>query len=295
MMIRCEVLKTTVLLLGVAAAGSAFGADSIQPAGSAAAKGYAGSQSCRECHARFYELWSTSHHGLAMQPYTRDLAEKHLTVPAAPITIGAYRYLADPIGGTVHEEGPDGPKSYTIAHTLGGKNVYYFLTPLERGRLQVLPVSYDVNRKLWFDTAGSAVRHFGSGSAADAPVHWREPVYTFNTSCFNCHVSQLARNYDTATDSYRTVWGEPGINCETCHGPAAEHIRAARAAPDGQPMKDAKLIVTRTLTQEQTNAMCGSCHAKLSPLTDSFKSGERFFDHFGLTTLEDPDFYPGFV
>ncbi|MBM3853616.1 MAG: hypothetical protein FJ399_10725, partial [Verrucomicrobia bacterium] len=30
--------------------------------------GYAGSQSCRECHERFYNLWSTSHHGLAMQP-----------------------------------------------------------------------------------------------------------------------------------------------------------------------------------------------------------------------------------
>ena len=31
---------------------------------------------------------------------------------------------------------------------------------MERGRLQVLPVAYDVNRKEWFDTAGSAMRHF---------------------------------------------------------------------------------------------------------------------------------------
>ena len=32
---------------------------------------YAGSKSCRECHERFYGLWSGSMHGLAMQPYTR--------------------------------------------------------------------------------------------------------------------------------------------------------------------------------------------------------------------------------
>ena len=35
---------------------------------------YAGSTSCRECHERFYQLWSTSMHGLAMQPYTPGFA-----------------------------------------------------------------------------------------------------------------------------------------------------------------------------------------------------------------------------
>lgn len=32
-------------------------------------KSFSDSQSCRECHERFYQLWSTSFHGLAMQPY----------------------------------------------------------------------------------------------------------------------------------------------------------------------------------------------------------------------------------
>ena len=36
-------------------------------------KGFAGSVSCRECHEKFYQLWSTSMHGLAMQPYTPNL------------------------------------------------------------------------------------------------------------------------------------------------------------------------------------------------------------------------------
>ena len=29
---------------------------------------WAGSRSCRDCHEKFYQLWSTSFHGLAMQP-----------------------------------------------------------------------------------------------------------------------------------------------------------------------------------------------------------------------------------
>ena len=30
---------------------------------------------------------------------------------------------------------------------MGGKNVYYFLTALDRGRLQTLPVAYDVEQE----------------------------------------------------------------------------------------------------------------------------------------------------
>ena len=40
---------------------------------------YAGSKSCIECHGKFYQLWSTSRHGLAMQPYTPEFARANLT------------------------------------------------------------------------------------------------------------------------------------------------------------------------------------------------------------------------
>ena len=40
------------------------------------------------------------------------------------------------------------------------------------------------------------------------------------------------------------------------------------------------------------NDMCATCHAKLVPLSTDFVSGDRFYDHFDLLTLEHPDFYP---
>ena len=45
----------------------------VKPAGSAILQElslYAGSKSCIDCHGKFYELWSTSGHDGAMQPYT---------------------------------------------------------------------------------------------------------------------------------------------------------------------------------------------------------------------------------
>jgi hypothetical protein len=72
---------------------STWAADAAGPTVSAA--GYAGSQSCRECHERFYDLWSTSHHGLAMQPYTSELARTRpylrLIQPSENVRLGSGR------------------------------------------------------------------------------------------------------------------------------------------------------------------------------------------------------------
>lgn len=59
---------------------------------------------------------------------------------------------------------PAGKKKNTVSpEVLGGKNVFYFLTPLDKGRLQTLPLAYDMGRKEWFDMAASGVRHFPGG------------------------------------------------------------------------------------------------------------------------------------
>src|SRR4030066_1308409 len=173
-----------------------------------------------------------------------------------------------------------------------GKNVYYFLTLLEKGRLQTLPLAYDVNKKEWFDTAASGIRHF-PGHEREEPVHWKEWPYTFNTACYGCHVSQLSTNYNPKTDTYKTVWAEPGINCETCHGPGDEHNKIAKATPKGQPLKEIKIISTKTMTKNQRNHLCASCNAKVTtPLTSFYSPGEKFFDHYDLVTLDNPDYYP---
>jgi tetratricopeptide (TPR) repeat protein len=253
---------------------------------------FQGSASCAECHERFYRLWAPSHHGLAMQPFSLELARERLIPQVEPLTVAdaTYQAIFDYVPGRVVERGPDGETVYPIAHALGGKNVFYFLTELERGRLQVLPVGFDLQAGEWFDTAASAMRHFSD--ASDEPLDWRHPAYTFNTSCHGCHVSQLATNYDLDTDSYRTAWVEPGINCETCHGPGDEHIRVCREAPEGQPPADLEIILTTAFDEQQMNDLCASCHAKARPLSTAYRPGDPFFDHFDLSTLEHQDYYP---
>ena len=85
-------------------------------------------------------------------------------------------------------------KEYKVLWALGGKNVYYFLTEWEGGRLQTLPLAYDVKTKKWYNNPESAIRHFpqmNQGGTQDSALSWRDRQYTFNTSCYGCHVSQL--------------------------------------------------------------------------------------------------------
>ncbi|MCU0609720.1 MAG: tetratricopeptide repeat protein, partial [Chitinispirillaceae bacterium] len=209
-----------------------------------------------------------------------------------PISIGKKQYTTEFSKGKgwVIESGPSGTKKYKIEQVLGGKDVYYFLTRFESGHLQTLPVGFDSRQKKWFDVAESAVRH--AGGIVDSALHWTDRAYTFNTSCYSCHVSQLKNSYDEKTDTYRTAWEEPGINCETCHGPSSEHNKAFKLAGRRGKPKDLKLISMKNFTHEQVNAQCSFCHAKMMPISNGFMPGDKYFDHFDLTTMEDQDFYP---
>ncbi len=257
---------------------------------------FAGSASCRGCHEKFYELWASSHHGLAMQRFTPTFAKQHLTTHTVALTIGQKLYqahIADDVGYVSEIDGND-QRKYFMEYVMGGKNIYFFLTAMDRGRLQVLPLAYDVRNKEWYDTASSMIRHFGVDREKDEALDWKDPLFTFNSSCYHCHVSQLDNTYDITTDTYQTTWSEPGINCETCHGPAKAHNEAFICSPDNPP-KDTKLVVVmqdRGYTAHQVDSSCAPCHAKMMPLTTTFMPGEDYFNHYDLVTLEDPDFYP---
>ncbi|MDZ7821721.1 MAG: cytochrome c3 family protein [Candidatus Marinimicrobia bacterium] len=255
---------------------------------------YMGSRSCRECHEAFYTLWETSYHGRAMQDFTADLHEKHLTPCDSFIVSGneEYRYIMTDSGAYMAEAGSG--KQYPLLYALGGKYVYYFLTPRENGKLQTLPLGYDVGKKEWFDITASSIRMHQSRS--DAALPWTDRRYTFNTACYACHVSQLSSEYDINRDSYTSEWREAGINCETCHGPAETHNRIFREAEKrGSQLQETYLktvVQSKGYTAEQVNASCSYCHAKMISLTPEYIPGETFFRHFDLITYENPDHYP---
>jgi tetratricopeptide (TPR) repeat protein len=261
-----------------------------------ATDGFSGSASCIQCHERFYDLWAPSMHGKAMQPVSASFIKEYQLPESGTMEIEGKLYeivYEDSLMVMIEKVGGELLNKYPLQWSLGGRNVFTFLVPLNKGKLQTIPLAYDMNRQTWFNYPESAVRHFSDQEEEDEALPWKDRMYTFNTGCYNCHVSQLSSNYDLTTDTYQTTWKESGINCETCHGPSAEHVRVClEAEKKGRVPEDLKIIVTSTFTPDQHNSSCATCHAKGSAITENYMPGELYFDHFNLVTLEDPDFYP---
>jgi hypothetical protein len=59
----------------------------------------AGSASCRDCHAGFFEKWSTSWHGLSLRPYTYVAGE--IEPPVSDFQIGEESYRVELRAGRV--------------------------------------------------------------------------------------------------------------------------------------------------------------------------------------------------
>lgn len=228
---------------------------------------YAGSSSCRDCHAPEFNNWRLSHHALAERPADSpiDLAEFPRRAQNQPITLNL--------------DGQPRP----IVRVIGLDPLRQFLTPTTGGRLQATELAYDPAHHDWFDVYGSENRQIGEWG------HWTGRGMNWNAMCAACHNTNLRKNYSPATDSYQTAMAELGVGCEACHGPMQPHVQWQRDHPPGGAPEPHGAAIDR----ERMLDVCAACHARRAELTGEFSSGNAFFNHFTLSGVDDTEtFYP---
>lgn len=71
-------------------------------------------------------------------------------------------------------------------------------------------------------------------------------------TCKTCHEELYQKNFET-TAHFKTTLGN-GHGCESCHGPGSAHVQA-----DGDVTK---IISFKSLSKQQANARCLSCHGE---------------------------------
>lgn len=246
-------------------------------------------QSCRKCHARFFSSWDKSPHGLSVHLYSRILATEQFEPLEKGLAIDDSTYTLDIRKGYVTERGslPWGGTRYQISSVMGGGRLLHFLTPLEKGKMQILPLAYDTRDKRWFDVTAEGIMHAQTGAAS-----WKEYPYTLKTDCYGCHVNRLDTNYDQNAERYADPNNYDGIGCGSCHGATDAHVSLAGGlGAKGAMPEDMRIIRFKKLDPVAINQACAVCHAKATPITNSYVPGEDFFDHNDLAALEDPDFF----
>lgn len=273
-----------VVVLVLLAGGALFYSGVHHPA-SKFQNGYAGSASCRECHADEYAPWAKSNHGLAERPLRPEL-DQAAFVPARTFHHGSQTTEVKSSGGEyfIASVGLSGkPEAHRAERVIGNDPLRQFLVAAPGGRWQVMEASYDPHRNEWFNVFGNEDRQPGEWG------HWTGRGMNWNSMCAECHNTRLQKNYDEATDSYHTSMAEMTVSCEACHGPLKAHV-------EWQKQYHNKGKVDPTIpkrTPQETMDTCASCHARRADLTGDFKPGDNFFDNFDLTIVDHSDlFYP---
>ena len=244
---------------------------------------YAGSESCRECHRQLHDLWAKSNHGNAERRLKPEM-DGSAFIPEHGIHHGSQESAAIAKDGTfsVKTLGFENRiEAYPLARLVGHDPLRQFLVERPGGRFQTLELAFDPKRNEWFDIFGNEDRKPGEWG------HWTGRGMTWNSMCASCHNTRLRKNYDEATDTYRTAMAEMSVGCESCHGPMRAHAEWRRQYPQSkEPDPTAK-----QMSRDQVFDTCGSCHARRRELTGDFVPGDSFGQHFQLTTVDESDLY----
>ena len=171
--------RNLLLLIGIVILLSFVACTQRKSTSETSAEGFSGSESCRECHENFYQLWEPSYHGQAMMPVNAEFISKHQLPDSPPIDVEGNMFnveFQDSKMMMYEKDGDEQIASYEILWAMGGHNVYCFLTPLEKGKLQNIPLAYDANREMWFNYPEAGIRHFNDDYPDDEALPWKDPT-----------------------------------------------------------------------------------------------------------------------
>ena len=277
---------------------------------------FAGSQACAGCHADEFARWQKSQHALAMQPATEETVLGRFDAAAVADGGVTSRFFRRDGRFYVNTDGPDGKTGeFELGHTFGLYPLQQYLVPLPNGRLQALSLAWDARPR---ESGGQRWFHLYPDQALKAgnPLHWTGIDQTWNYQCADCHSTDLRKNFDAASGSYRTTWSEMSVGCEACHGPASNHLAWA-GKKDGWRALEATKGLSNRLDERQGVAWqpgkaaiagtavrsaprsgsreidtCARCHARRGQFTDAIHAGDNWLDGFRPALLEPGLYYP---
>lgn len=181
---------------------------------------YVGSEGCSTCHGEYVENWKETKH-------SKMLAE----VTSVDQLLGDFEAEGNPfeqedivnLGLTIEDI------KWTIGGAAADNDLWKqrYVVETEKG-MQILHRQYNFETKEWTNYHGD---------------DWQDRVY--EDMCISCH----STGYDDETKTFV----EPGVGCESCHGPASNHL---------ETMSADDIVNPANLSPKEATDVCAQCHTR---------------------------------
>ncbi len=247
---------------------------------------YLGDQSCKKCHATEFNEWKHSDHYMSMLPPNDSTVKgdfNNVTFTADGVTSRFYKKGAK---FYINTEGDDGKNhDFEIKYIFGYKPLQQYLVQFPDGRLQVPRLSWDVNKKKWFN------QYAGQNIPSHDWLHWTGNAQNWNTMCASCHSTNLKKNYDIKTDSYKTSYSIINVSCESCHGAGKQHVDFVNGDyKTGERVVGSFMKLAKNSKQTEELTTCAPCHARVSELNRSHIDSPEIMDNY-IPAIPDTENY----
>jgi tetratricopeptide (TPR) repeat protein len=250
---------------------------------------FAGTLKCKECHQKEYDKWQNSNHDHAMEVANEKTVLgdfNNAVFEAHGVTSRFYKK-----GGRflVHTEGPEGRMGdFEVTYTFGWFPLQQYLVPFPGGRLQCLPIAWDVREKKWY--------HLYPEGRVDPKdwLYWTNAAQNWNGMCAQCHSTNLKKNFDFKTDTYKTTWSDIDVGCEACHGPGSRHVQWAEMPDMARPrVENVDLVVkTSDIGSRKLVELCAPCHSRRASLGDYTHAEADLLDRMLPSLLTEELYFP---
>ena len=248
---------------------------------------FVGSGKCMDCHKKAYGKWQNSHHDHAMAVADERTVLGNFNDAVFEIHGTISRFYRKDGRFFVHTRGPGGKMAeFEITHTFGWYPLQQYLIPFSGGRLQCLPIAWDVREKKWY--------HLSPKAPIDPKdwLYWTNAGQNWNGMCAECHSTNLKKGYDPKTDTYQTTWSNIDVGCEACHGPGSRHVAWAEMPDMARPRVENDDLVVKTsgIDSRELVELCAPCHSRRAALGDYTHAEPDLLDSL-LPTLLTEDTY----
>ena len=247
---------------------------------------YVGDQSCKKCHSTEYGEWKQSHHYMSMLPPNDSTVKGDFNNISFTADGVSSRFYKKGKKFYIYTEGDDGKNhEFEVKYIFGFTPLQQYLVQFPEGRLQVPRLSWDVNKKKWFN------QYAGQKIPSHDWLHWTGNAQNWNTMCATCHSTNLRKNYDVKTDTYKTSYAVINVSCESCHGAGKQHIDFINGDyKSGERVVGSFMKLAKKSKQIEELNTCAPCHARISEINGSHIESKEILDNY-IPQIPDTEFY----
>ena len=245
---------------------------------------YVSSEKCGECHFINHQAWEQSpHRNITREPNAetvkgnfnnavyfspnRNLIDENDSDKAQPLVKTFKRddhfYMA------LKNADTEGYSEFKIDRVVGYQYRQTYLTRETDGVLRRLPVQWSVPRNEFF--AYWNEQEQSPQTPDDLWAQMETLNSAWNLFCARCHTTNLDELFKDAAHTKASVeWTEPGVGCESCHGPGSAHVEYMEDKPINRLMSLFRIkafgdpapyiINVENHSQGVALSVCARCH-----------------------------------